>query len=376
MRGNSHARCGVGEKPAITSKVYLSLYDAAREFFQALVFYLHYMAPLYEQNFDTLLYLIREASIDDESESPVDRLFRELEEKEPQHIAVKYYKSYKKGAGKTIQSIQKVLTSRLEKFNLSSVANMTRTTVDEIGLYSLPREKTAIFCVTPVADKSLNFLVSLLYGQLFEVLYSYGNKHGGRIKIPVQFYLDEFANISLPNDFQERLSTGRGYGIGFAMILQGIGQMKALYEKDYESMIGCCDFFLYLNNNENATHTLIAKMIGKQTVKLHTYGQSKGRSGSFSKNTQSTGRELMTPDEVRQLKDHALLFIRGERPVLDSKYDLMHHPNIAATPHKGGKPYNHAKLTHAVGFIEQVDPRDYPDAHIVKIDLDEPQEAN
>lgn len=317
---------------------------SAREFLQAIVFFLHYRAFPNEQNFDTVLFMIREAVVeeseDEEILNPIDRLFEELEETDSEHIAVKYYRSYKTGSGKTLKSIQKVLTTRLERFNLGSIVKMTSVIQDELNLYQISKEKTAIFCVTPVADKSFNFIVSLLYLQLFEILYNQGNEAGGRLGIPVHFLMDEFSNVSVPDDFEMRLATMRKYGIFCSIILQNISQLKELFPKAWESIIGLCDEFLFLGGNEKESHKYVSELMGKQTILLNTYGESKGRSGSYSKNTQQTGRALMTPDEVRQMDNKkALLFVRGEYPILDDKFDLMRHTNIRQTPHKGGRPY-------------------------------------
>ena len=267
---------------------------------------------------------------------------------------MKHYRSYHSGAAKTLQSIQITLLSRLGKFNLDSIERLSTTTQDELGLFTTAETKTVIFAVTPVADTSLNFFVSLLYGQMFELLYTYGNAHG-KLKVPLHFLMDEFANITLPRDFDKRLATFRKYLISSSIILQDQSQLKALYEKQWQSIVNNCDSLLYLGGNEGGTHEYLSKLLGKQTIRTNTYGVSKGRGGSFSKNEQQLGRELMTPDEIRQMDNrYSLLLIRGERPVLDLKYDLNQHPNIKYTTYGQGKAYRHDALTAASCVAEAV----------------------
>ena len=247
---------------------------------------------------------------DDSYQSPLDELFERLEMRNPDHIAVKYYKDYRSGSAKTLKSIQITLASRLEKFNLSSVAALTAT--DELDLSSLGERKVALFALIPDNDSSFNFLVSLLYASTFQQLfYSADRKHGGGLPVPVHFLMDEFANVSLPDDFDKLLATMRSRNISVSIIIQNIAQLKALYEKQWESIMGNCDEFLYLGGNETSTHKLISESyLGKSTLWLDTYGKSTGHSGSYSTNNQLTGRELMTPDEVRMLDNrYALLFL-------------------------------------------------------------------
>lgn len=330
--------------------------DTAKELLSALAYYLYYFAPPSEQNFPMIQYLVRNMAIegDEKTKNPVDRLFDELEEKNPEHIALKHYRSYHSGAAKTLQSIQITLLSRLGKFNLDSIERLSTTTQDELGLFTTAETKTVIFAVTPVADTSLNFFVSLLYGQMFELLYTYGNAHG-KLKVPLHFLMDEFANITLPRDFDKRLATFRKYLISSSIILQDQSQLKALYEKQWQSIVNNCDSLLYLGGNEGGTHEYLSKLLGKETIRTNTYGVSKGRGGSFSKNEQQLGRELMTPDEIRQMDNrYSLLLIRGERPVLDLKYDLNQHPNIKYTTYGQGKAYRHDALTAASCVAEAV----------------------
>ena len=282
---------------------------AASMLLLALIFYLHYEAPEEEQNFAMVMEMLRAGDVSEEDEayySPLDSLFFELEEKEPDHIAVKYYKDYRSGSAKTL--------------------------------------------------KSINFLVSILYTQLFQQLfYSADHIHGGSLPIPVHFLMDEFANVSLPDDFDKILSVMRSRGVLVSIILQNLAQLKALFEKQWESIIGNCDTFLYLGGNEQSTHKYVSELLGKETIDLNTYGKSSGRSGNYSTNYQISGRELMTPDEVRMLDNrYALLFIRGERPIKDLKYDLLKHPNISRTADGGAAPYIHGQASGAIAEIAAV----------------------
>ena len=252
-----------------------------------------------------------------------------------------YYRNYHSGAAKTLKSIQITLAARLEKFNLESLAKLTIT--DELDLPSLGERKTALFAIIPDNDTSFNFLVSILYTQLFQQLFHCADKkHGGSLPVHVHFVLDEFANLSMPSDFQKILSVMRSRNVSVSIILQNLAQLKALYEKDWESIMGNCDEFVYLGGNEQQTHKYVSELLGKETIDTNTYGRSTGRSGNYSTNYQNTGRELMTPDEVRMLDNrYSLLFVRGERPVKDLKYDILKHPNIALTEDGGAAPFLH-----------------------------------
>ena len=289
----------------------------------ALIFYLHYEAPEDEQNFPMVMEMLRAGEVredDDCYQSPLDELFERLEMKNPDHIAVKYYKDYHSGSAKTLKSIQITLAARLEKFNLSSLAALTAT--DELDLPSLGEKKVALFALIPDNDTSFNFLVSILYTQIFQQLFWLADhKYGGSLPVPVHFLMDEFANVSLPDDFDKILATMRSRNVSVTIILQNIAQLKALFEKQWESILGNCDEMLYLGGNETSTHKLISESyLGKATIDTNTYGKSTGRSGNYSTNYQITGRELMTPDEVRMMDNrYALLFIRGERPIMDKQ---------------------------------------------------------
>jgi type IV secretion system protein VirD4 len=320
--------------------------QAATMLLLALIFYLHYEAPPEEQNFPMVMEMIRAGEVreDDETyKSALDILFERLEMRNPEHIALKYYRSYHSGSGKSLKSIQITLISRLEKFNLESLASITQN--DELELWSIGEKKTAVFAIIPDNDSSFSFLVGMLYTQLFQQLYYQADViHGGRLPVHVHFLMDEFANVALPDEFDKLLSTMRSREISVSIIIQNLAQLKALFEKQWESIVGNCDEFLYLGGNEQSTHEYVSKLLGKETIDTNSYGQSKGRNGSYSTNWQLAGRELMTPDEVRMLDNrYALLFIRGERPVEDLKFDILKHPNIALTTDGGAEPYRHGE---------------------------------
>ena len=317
---------------------------AAMMLLLALMFYLYYEAPEEEQNFAMIMEMIRAGDVREDMpgyQSPLDELFDRLEHRKPGHIALRYYKDYRSGAGKTLKSIQITLLTRLEKFNLSSLAAITCT--DEMELDKVGERKTAIYIVTPDSDTSFNFLIGMLYTQLTQQLYYMADfVYYGSLPIHVEYLMDEFANIALPDDFEKYLATMRSRGISVSIIIQNMAQLKALFEKQWESIAGNCDEFLYLGGNEQSTHEYVSKLLGNETIDTNTYGRSSGRNGSYSTNFQQTGRELLTADEVRMLdNDHALLFIRGEKPVKDLKYNIMKHPDIALTVDGGALPYMH-----------------------------------
>lgn len=342
---------------------------AASMLLLALVFYLHYEAPDEEQNFAMVMEMLRAGAIEDEEDprpSPLDNLFSDLELDNPDHIALKYYHSYHAGSAKTLKSIQITLAARLEKFNLESLASMTST--DELDLPTLGEKKVALFALIPDNDSSFNFLVSILYTQLFQQLfYSADHQHGGCLPVPVHFLMDEFANVSLPDDFDKILSVMRSRGVSVSIILQNLAQLKALFEKQWESIVGNCDEFLYLGGNEQSTHKYVSELLGKETIDTNTFGKSSGRSGNYSTNYQISGRELLTPDEVRMLDNqYAILFIRGERPVMDFKYDILKHPNVAFTADGKAGVYRHGEVTSATSTISvlDLDPRDLPETEL------------
>lgn len=295
---------------------------------------------------------------DDDYQSPLDLLFEALEEEQPNHIALRQYRVFKQAAGKTAKSILVSAAVRLASFTLPEIQGITNE--DNLELSKLGERKQAIFCVIPDSnDNSLNFLVGMLYTQAFQELYYQADKiHQGPLPIPVRLMFDEFANVALPDGYARLQATMRSRNIMATIILQNISQLKALFKDDWEGIIGNADTLLYLGGNEQSTHEYISKLLGKETISTTSSSQSKGRSGSFSQSTQQTGRELMTPDEVRLLDTRkAIVFIRGERPVIDEKYDLMKHPNIAFTEDGGAAPYLHSPhcmydMRHLLSLLE------------------------
>lgn len=307
--------------------------DSAKMLFYAVSYYLYYFAPLEEQNFPMVHWMVSQMKVDEDKKetSLVDGLFERLEETHPDHIALKFYRAYSSGAGRTLQSVQITLLSRLSKFTQDTIVDLSSTTKDELGLIDVPYKKSVLFAITPVADTTLNFFVTMLYGQLFDILYRYGGENG-KLARPLHLLMDEFANITLPRDFDKYLATFRKYSVSASIILQDLSQLKALYEKQWQSIVGNCDSLLYLGGNEETTCKYISESVGKQTIKTNTFGFNRGRNGGSSKNEQQLGRDLITPDEVRALdNNYAVLLIRGEPPVLDKKYDLTKHPNYRMT---------------------------------------------
>ena len=311
----------------------------------ALMLYLIHEAPQDEQNFETMIYMMNFADVREEDEqyrSPLDMLFRALEEEQPAHVAVKQYKVFKQAAGKTAKSILVTAAVRLAAFNIPQYAAMT--SMDEMDFGSLGERKRAIFCVIPVNDSSMNYLVGMLYTQCFQELYRRADlKYNGRLPVPVRVIQDEWANVAQPESYPKILATCRSYNIGLNIIVQNVQQIKALYEKEHESIIGNCDTLLFLGGgNEPASLEFIVKLLGRETLATRTRGLTKGRNGSSTTNYQQTGRDLMTIDEVRKLDTNkAILFIRGENPVIDRKYNLKRHPNIKLTSDGKAKPYIH-----------------------------------
>lgn len=311
----------------------------------ALMLYLLYEAPVEEQNFEMLMFMLECARVmeeDEQYQSPLDLLFQTLEERDPSHIAVREYKVYKQAAGKTAKSILVTASVRLAAFIFPQYAAMMQT--DEMDFPSLGERKRAIFCVIPVNDGSMNYLVSMLLTQCFQQLYLRADeRYNGRLPMPVRVIQDEWANVARPDSYPKVLATCRSYNIGINIIVQNIQSIKALYKDEWEGIIGNCDTLLFLGGgNEPTSLEFMSKLLGKETVHTRTRGQTKGRSGSSSVNYQQTGRDLMTPDEIRMLPTNdALLFIRGEKPVRDKKYDIKKHPNVCRTADGRAKPYIH-----------------------------------
>ena len=311
----------------------------------ALMLYLLYEAPVEEQNFEMLMFMLECARVmeeDEQYQSPLDLLFQTLEERDPSHIAVREYKVYKQAAGKTAKSILVTASVRLAAFIFPQYAAMMQT--DEMDFASMGERKRAIFCVIPVNDGSMNYLVSMLLTQCFQQLYLRADeRYNGRLPMPVRVIQDEWANVAQPDSYPKVLATCRSYNIGINIIVQNIQSIKALYKDEWEGIIGNCDTLLFLGGgNEPTSLEFVSKLLGKETVHTRTRGQTKGRSGSSSVNFQQTGRDLMTPDEIRMLPTNdALLFIRGEKPVRDKKYDIKKHPNVRRTADGRAKLYIH-----------------------------------
>ena len=310
---------------------------------QAIILMLFQEAPEYEQNFSMVMRVLEYAEVREEDEghvSPLDLLFESIERRKPDSVAVRQYKVFKLAAGKTAKSILVSTAVRLAPFNLPQIQALTNH--DDMDLYTLGEKKVALYAVIPDNDNTLNFLVSLLYAQAFQALYYSADQiHHGPLPRHVRFVLDEFAAMPLPG-FTRELATMRSRSISASVIIQNMAQIKELYKDSWETIPGNCDTILYLGGNESSTHKYVSEMLGKATIDTKTHGQTKGKSGSYSTNFQMSGRELLTPDEVRKLDNrYALLFIRGASPVMDEKYDLMHHPAISHSSLGGAAPYIH-----------------------------------
>ena len=310
---------------------------------QVIILMLFQEAPEYEQNFSMVMRVLEYAEVREEDEghvSPLDLLFESIERRKPDSVAVRQYKVFKLAAGKTAKSILVSTAVRLAPFNLPQIQALTDH--DDMDLYTLGEKKVALYAVIPDNDNTFNFLVSLLYAQAFQALYYSADQiHHGPLPRHVRFVLDEFAAMPLPG-FTRELATMRSRSISASVIIQNMAQIKELYKDSWETIPGNCDTILYLGGNESSTHKYVSEMLGKATIDTKTHGQTKGKSGSYSTNFQMSGRELLTPDEVRKLDNrYALLFIRGASPVMDEKYDLMHHPAIAHSSLGGAAPYIH-----------------------------------
>lgn len=310
---------------------------------QAIILMLFEEAPPEEQNFSMVLRVLEYAGVKEEKDdykSALDMMFEAMERNRPESVAVRQYKVFKLAAGKTAKSILVSAAVRLAPFNLPQLKAITDH--DDMDLWTLGEKKCALYAIIPDNDNTYNFLVSLLYAQAFQTLYYSADQiHHGSLPHHVHFVLDEFAAMPLPG-FTRELATMRSRNISASTIIQNMAQIKELYKESWETIPGNSDTLLYLGGNEAGTHKYISEALGKATINTRTHGQTKGKSGSYSTNFQQSGRELLTPDEVRQLDNrYAILFIRGAKPVLDLKYDLTKHPVVKYTPDGGGKPYIH-----------------------------------
>lgn len=310
---------------------------------QAIILMLFQEAPEYEQNFSMVMRVLEYAEVreeDDEYLSPLDLLFQAMERENPESVALRQYKVFKQSAGKTAKSILVSAAVRLAPFNLPQIRAITDH--DDMDLYTLGEKKCALYAVIPDNDNTFNFLVSLLYSQAFQTLYYSADQiHHGALPRHVHFVLDEFAAMPLPG-YTRELATMRSRNISSSTIIQNMAQIKELYKDSWETIPGNSDTILYLGGNEQSTHKYISEALGKATIDTKTHGQTKGKSGSYSTNFQMSGRELLTPDEVRALDNrYCILFIRGAKPVMDLKYELTEHPAIRYTADGGGAPYIH-----------------------------------
>ena len=305
-------------------------------FLASLILYILYESPLYERNLNTMMDMILECKVSEDSydENRMDILFGELEQRDPHHPAVLQYRSFKLGSAKTLSSIMVTAVSNLHMLQSAAFAEMIAT--DEMFLPKLGVEKRAIFCVIPDNDDTFNFVVSILYTQLFDQLFRLADstpEFHGTLPVHVRLMMDEFANVATPENFVKILAVARSRNISCDIILQNISQIKSKYKDDWETIIGNCDSLVYLGGNDYSTFEYISKLLGKQTIRTKGQSIGKGSHGSSSDSYQVTGRELMTPDEVRRMKrSDCLVMISGEAPVRDKKYNLFDHPNLKYTP--------------------------------------------
>lgn len=302
----------------------------------ALMLYLLYEAPPEEQNLETVLYMLENGGASEEDE-------------EPDHIAVREYHIFQQAAGKTARSILITAAVRLSAFIIPEIRSITSH--DEMELSRMGERKQAVFAVIPDSDSTFNYLVGMLYTCAFQSLYYQADRvHQGPLPVPVRLMMDEFCNVALPSDFGKIQSTMRSRNIMSTIVLQNISGLKALFKDDWEGLLGNADTLLYLGGNEQSTHKYISEMLGKETLDVRHRSTTRGRNGSDSVSRQQLARELMTPDEVRSMDNRcALLFIRGEKPVMDEKYDLLRHPNLRRTADGGAAPYVHKAADYACG---------------------------
>ena len=307
---------------------------AERLYYSALIGYIWYEAPDDEKNLNTLIEMINasEAREDDESfENPIDKLFKELEQENPEHFAVRQYKKYKLAAGKTAKSILISCGARLAPFDIAELRELTED--DELELDTLGDKKTALFVIISDTDDTFNFIVAIMYTQLFNLLCDKADdKYGGRLPVHVRFILDEFANIGQIPKFDKLIATIRSREISASIILQAQSQLKAIYKDNADTIVGNCDTTLFLGGKEKTTLKEISEILGKETIDLYNTGESRGKETSHSLNYQKTGKELMSMDELSVMDgSKCILQLRGVRPFLSNKYDLTKHPKFTLT---------------------------------------------
>ena len=307
---------------------------AERLYYSALIGYIWYEAPEEERNFITLLDLINasEAREDDETyQSPVDILFQQLEEKEPDHFAVKQYRKFKMAAGKTLKSILISCGARLAPFDIKELRDLMET--DELELDTLGDSKTALFVIISDTDSTFNFVAALMYSQLFNLLCDKADDfYGGRLPVHVRLILDEFANIGQIPNFDKLIATIRSREISASIILQSQSQLKTIYKDAADTIVGNCDSTLFLGGKEKSTLKEISELLGKETIDSYNQSENRGAQTSHGLNYQKLGKELMTQDELAVMDGGKCIFmLRGVRPFLSEKYDLTKHPNYRYT---------------------------------------------
>ena len=307
---------------------------AERLYYSALIGYIWYEAPEEERNFITLLDLINasEAREDDETyQSPVDILFQQLEEKEPDHFAVKQYRKFKMAAGKTLKSILISCGARLAPFDIKELRDLMET--DELELDTLGDSKTALFVIISDTDSTFNFAAALMYSQLFNLLCDKADDfYGGRLPVHVRLILDEFANIGQIPNFDKLIATIRSREISASIILQSQSQLKTIYKDAADTIVGNCDSTLFLGGKEKSTLKEISELLGKETIDSYNQSENRGAQTSHGLNYQKLGKELMTQDELAVMDGGKCIFmLRGVRPFLSEKYDLTKHPNYRYT---------------------------------------------
>ena len=321
-------------------------------FLQALFYYVWLEMPPNRKNFQSVLELLSEAEVDAKgNDSKLTKKMKQLAKTsklKQNHPAYKQYMKVIRGAGDTVRSIIISANSRLallENPQILRILSKDDLHLEElgIGVNGDKHTRTALFCIIPDSDKSYNFIVGMLYTQLFQELYFQADfKNDGKLPIQVTLMMDEFANVALPDDFCSLLSTMRSRRISSIIIIQNLAQIKALFKDTWETITGNCDTLVYLGGNEKSTHQYISEMLGKSTIDKRSTGETRGVHGSASRNYDVLGRELMTPDEVRNMSNRkCLIFIKGFNPIFDDKYVPFRHKNFSQTEDGGGKAYIH-----------------------------------
>nr|WP_035919675.1 type IV secretory system conjugative DNA transfer family protein [Fusobacterium necrophorum] len=303
---------------------------AEKLYYTALIGYIFYEAPREEKNFATLLDMIDASEVREDDETymnPIDRLFEALEKREPTHFAVKQYKKYKLAAGKTAKSILISCGARLAPFDIQELRNLMNE--DELELDTLGDRKTALFVIISDTDDTFNFVVSIMYSQLFNLLCDKADdEYGGRLPVHVRFLLDEFANIGLIPKFEKLIATIRSREISASIILQAQSQLKAIYKDNADTIVGNCDSTLFLGGKEKTTLKELSETLGKETIDLYNTSETRSNQKSFGLNYQKTGKELMSHDEITVMDGGKCIFqLRGVRPFLSDKFDITKHKN-------------------------------------------------